>query len=501
MGKTPPLISLRNITKRFPGVVALENVSFDIHKGDIHALLGENGAGKSTLIKILTGVYKPDQGEIHLNGKLVHINGMYDARRLGIGTVFQENSLLPHLSVAANVYLTREIRNRFGLIDWRKTYSECRRWCEELRVDIDPRTRVSDLSVAQQQIVEIVKAFSQNPSFIILDEPTSALSDNEIEHLFEIVKNMRRKGITFLYVSHRMEEIQATCDRGTVLRDGKYVADIDDIRGASMDEIIKLIVGRALTEKFPQRNARIGEIALEVRNLSVPKLLFDISFAARRGEVLGLAGLVGSGRTTTAKAIFGAIPGKTGSIRVNNEEVNIRHPMDAIRHGLGLLPEDRKAEGLFLAKPVSWNMIFASLRKYLKYGLLDEKKVRLDAASHVERLSIKTPTLNQQTRLLSGGNQQKVVFAKWLTADSKVYIFDEPTRGIDVGTKSEIYRIINALAEDGATIIVITSELPEILGTCDRILVFHEGRITGELTREEATQEAIMRHAIGGMGR
>ncbi|MCD8349502.1 MAG: sugar ABC transporter ATP-binding protein [Planctomycetaceae bacterium] len=480
-------------------MVALDDVSFDIRRGDIHALLGENGAGKSTLIKILTGVHKEDTGEIYLNGERVHIHGMHDARRFGIGTVFQENSLLPHLSVAANVYLTREIRDRFGLIDWRKTYAECRRWCAELGVDIDPRARISDLSVAQQQIVEIIKVFSQKPSFIILDEPTSALSDNEIDHLFEIVKNMRAKGITFLYVSHRMEEIQQLCDRGTVLRDGKFVADVDDLATARMDDIIKLIVGRDLTEKYPVRNAQIGDVVLEVENLSVPRLLFDVSFSARRGEVLGLAGLVGSGRTTTAKAIFGAIPGKTGSIRIDNSEVRIRHPMDAIRHGIGLLPEDRKAEGLFLAKPLSWNVTFAALKKYVHFGFLNEKKVKDEVNSHVDRLSIKTPSLHQQARLLSGGNQQKVVFAKWLTADSKIYIFDEPTRGIDVGAKSEIYRIINRLAEEGATIIVISSELPEILGTCDRILVFHEGRITGELSREQATQETIMHHAIGGL--
>ncbi|MCD8138492.1 MAG: sugar ABC transporter ATP-binding protein [Planctomycetaceae bacterium] len=480
-------------------MVALDDVSFDIRRGDIHALLGENGAGKSTLIKILTGVHKEDAGEVYLNGERVHIHDMHDARRFGIGTVFQENSLLPHLSVAANVYLTREIRDRFGLIDWRRTYAECRRWCAELGVDIDPRARISDLSVAQQQIVEIVKVFSQNPSFIILDEPTSALSDNEIDHLFEIVKNMQGKGITFLYVSHRMEEIQQLCDRGTVLRDGKFVADVDDLATAKMDDIIKLIVGRDLTEKYPSRNAQIGDIVLEVENLSVPRLLYNVSFSVRRGEVLGLAGLVGSGRTTTAKAIFGAIPGKTGSIRIDNAEVRIRHPMDAIRHDIGLLPEDRKAEGLFLTKPLSWNVTFAALRKYIHFGLLNEKKVKDEVNGHVDRLSIKTPSLHQQARLLSGGNQQKVVFAKWLTADSKIYIFDEPTRGIDVGAKSEIYRIINRLAENGATIIVISSELPEILGTCDRILVFHEGRITGELTREQATQEAIMHHAIGGL--
>ena len=498
MMSSAPLISLKNITKRFPGVLALDDVSFDVSKGDIHALLGENGAGKSTVIKILTGVHRPDSGSVFIDGKQVDINSMHDSRRFGIGTVFQENSLLPHLDVAANVYLTREIRTPFGLIDWNKTYAECRRWCAELGVDIDPRTRVDKLSVAQQQIVEIVKVFSHNPSFIILDEPTSALSDNEIDNLFNIVKTMRGKGMTFLYVSHRMEEIQTLCDRATVLRDGRYVGDIEDVKSAGMDDIVKLIVGRSLDEKFPPRNAEIGEVVLDVKNLSVPSLLYDVSFTARRGEVVGLSGLVGSGRTTTAKAIFGAIPGKTGTVAINGREVAIHHPKDAIRNGIGLLPEDRKMEGLFLNKSVAWNMCFAALPKYIDYGLINERKVRAEVEDSIQKLGIKTPSLHQATRLLSGGNQQKIVFAKWLAANSIVYIFDEPTRGIDIGAKVEIYKIINALAENGATIIVISSELPEILGTCDRVLVFHEGRLKGEFASCDASQEAVMHCALGG---
>lgn len=496
--RTDAIVSFKNITKTFPGVVALNDISFSIKRGEVHCLLGENGAGKSTLIKILTGVYHADSGEILINGEKVTIGDIVDAQKLRIGTVFQENSLVPHLSVAENVFLTREIKNKFGFIDWNRMYSECTRWCKELGIEIDPKAKINQLSVAQQQIVEIVKMFSQNPQIVILDEPTSALSDNEIDNLFDIVKKMQEKGITFLYISHRMEEIKRIGNSGSVLRDGEFVSSIEDVTKLDMDEIIALIVGRTLDQKFPARNAEIGDVLLEAEGLSVPGLIYDISFQVRRGEVVGFSGLVGSGRTTTAKAVFGAIHRSAGTVRIDGREVRIKSPRDAIKNRIGLLPENRKEEGLILNQSVCWNTIFASLKKFKKGPFIKRKTERKAVEDYRERLNIKTPTLFQQVKYLSGGNQQKVVFAKWLCADSGVYFFDEPTRGIDVGAKSEIYGMINMLAAAGNAVVVISSELPEILGVCDRTVVFHEGRVTGVLDRREATQEAIMYHALGG---
>lgn len=491
-------MQFEGITKCFPGVKALDDVSFSVRRGEVHVLLGENGAGKSTLIKILTGVYPQDEGRILLDGKEIRPGNTLESRALGIGTVFQENSLLPHLSVAENVFLTREIRNRLGGIDWKKTYAECRRWTQELGIDIDPRKRVGKLSVAEQQIVEIVKIFSQQPSVVILDEPTSALSDNEIDNLFAIVERMRQKGITFIYISHRMEEIKRIGNSGTVLRDGKKVGSLEDVRHADMEMVVKMIVGRTLEEKFPKRHVEIGEVCMEVENLSIPGVIYDVGFAVRKGEVLGLSGLVGSGRTSTAKAIIGAIPKERGTLRLNGREVKISSPSDAIKCGIGYLPEDRKAEGLILNKSVKENITLPSLLKIKSFGILSRKKENSCVTQYKEKLNIKTPGIDRLVKYLSGGNQQKVVFSKWLFAQTGVYIFDEPTRGIDVGSKSEIYRMINDLAASGAAVVVISSELPEILGICDRIVVMHEGRITGELDRAEATQERIMFYAIGG---
>lgn len=491
-------MQFEGITKCFPGVKALDDVSFSVRRGEVHVLLGENGAGKSTLIKILTGVYPQDEGRILLDGKEIRPGNTLESRALGIGTVFQENSLLPHLSVAENVFLTREIRNRLGGIDWKKTYAECRRWTQELGIDIDPRKRVGKLSVAEQQIVEIVKIFSQQPSVVILDEPTSALSDNEIDNLFAIVERMRQKGITFIYISHRMEEIKRIGNSGTVLRDGKKVGSLEDVRHADMEQVVKMIVGRTLEEKFPKRHVEIGEVCMEVENLSIPGVIYDVGFAVRKGEVLGLSGLVGSGRTSTAKAIIGAIPKERGTLRLNGREVKISSPSDAIKCGIGYLPEDRKAEGLILNKSVKENITLPSLLKIKSFGILSRKKENSCVTQYKEKLNIKTPGIDRLVKYLSGGNQQKVVFSKWLFAQTGVYIFDEPTRGIDVGSKSEIYRMINDLAASGAAVVVISSELPEILGICDRIVVMHEGRITGELDRAEATQERIMFYAIGG---
>lgn len=493
------ILRFENISKTFPGVKALKNMSFSIRRGDVHVFLGENGAGKSTLIKILTGVYQADEGgAIYLNEEPAHIHDILQSRKLGIGTVFQENSLIPHLNVAENVFLTRERKNALGMIDWKRMYGECETWLKELGSDhIRSHTRVSKLSVADQQVVEIVKALSQSPSIIILDEPTASLSDNEIENLFRIIKQLKAKGVTFIYVSHRMEEITQIGDRATVFRDGELTGEIENCQTADMDEIIQMIVGRALTEQYPKRESKIGEVALEVRNIEVPHTIYDISFKVRKGEVLGLSGLVGSGRTSTAKAIVGAIEKSKGELLINGQAVVINNPREAIKQGIGYLPEDRKNEGLILTKSVKENITLPSLTKKFKKGLiLDAKKEKRIAEEYREQLRIKTPGIGRQTRFLSGGNQQKVVFAKWLCSEAKIYIFDEPTRGIDIGAKSEIYQIINDLVASGAAVIVISSELPEILGICDRILVLRDGRITAEMERAEATQEKIMSYSI-----
>lgn len=493
------ILRFENISKTFPGVKALNNISFEIRRGDVHVLLGENGAGKSTLIKILTGVYQADEGgAIYLNGESVYLSDPLHSRKLGIGTVFQENSLIPHLSVAENVFLTREPRNAAGLIDWKRMYGECDRWIRELGVNhINPRTQVRRLSVADQQIVEIVKVFSQNPSIVILDEPTSSLSENEIQNLFHIITTLKEKGVTFIYVSHRMEEIKQIGDRATIFRDGSLTGEIDDCKTADMDEVINMIVGRTLDEKFPRRESHIGKVALEVRGIQVPNTIYDISFQVHKGEVLGLSGLVGSGRTSTAKAIVGAIPRTAGDILIDGEPVKIHAPSDAIAHGIGYLPEDRKFEGLLLTKSVKENITLPSLkRKFRKGCILDARKERAAAEEFRKKLRIKTPNINRLSKFLSGGNQQKVVFAKWLCSEASIYIFDEPTRGIDIGAKSEIYQIINDLVAQGAAVIVISSELPEILGICDRILVMRDGRITANIARCDATQEKIMSYSI-----
>lgn len=492
-----PIVEFKNITKAFSGNKALDNVSLKIKKGEVHCLLGENGAGKSTLIKVLTGVIHADEGEVLLNGKPTAIRDIRHSRELGIGTVFQENSLIPHLTIAENIYLTREPK-KSGIVDYARMNRETVQWGRELGLELDPRKKVLSLSVAEQQIVEIVKVFSQNPQIVVLDEPTSSLSDNEIEHLFQIVNRMKEKGVTFIYISHRMEEIRAIGNGGSVLRDGKFITAVDDVKTKSMDEMISYIVGRPLDQVYPARQAKIGEVCLEVKNLSVPNTIDHISFTVRKGEVLGFSGLVGAGRTETAKAIFGALKKSSGEIYINGKPAVIHNCQDAIRQGIGFLTENRKEEGLFLTKSVAWNMVSASLDKMKTKGFLNFKKERELVQKYVRALNIKLASVDREVKYLSGGNQQKVVFAKWLSAESQIYIFDEPTRGIDVGAKSEIYAIINDLAEKGNAVIVISSELPEILGVCDRIAVFHEGRLVKFLDRKDATQEKIMFYAIGG---
>ncbi|MBC7329905.1 sugar ABC transporter ATP-binding protein [bacterium] len=490
-------LEMRGITKQFPGVLALDNVRFEVEKGEVHALVGENGAGKSTLLKILAGAIPMDKGEIILNGKPVHFHSPLDAIQAGIAVIYQEFNLVPYLSAGENIFLGREPRKFNGFVDFGKLHREAQEILDRIGANFSSRTLVAQLSVAQQQMTEIAKALSQNAQIIAMDEPTSALTEREVEHLFEIIRSLKSEGVAIIFVSHRLEEIFQIADRITVLRDGKYIGT-KRIEETNRDEVITMMVGREIKEKIPKRPAKIGEEILRVEGLTREGVFRDISFTLHKGEVLGLAGLVGAGRTEIARAIFGADPIDRGKIYLEGKEVRIRSPQDAIRLGIGLLTEDRKRYGLVLPMTVRENTTLANLMEVAIRGFINFAKEREAARRFVEDLDIKTPSIEQIARNLSGGTQQKLVLAKWLFTKSKVLIFDEPTRGIDVGAKVEIYELMNQLAERGVGIIMISSELPEILGMSDRILVIHEGKIAGELTREEATQEKIMHLATGG---
>ena len=493
-----PALQMKGITKTYPGVRALDSVSFDVAKGEVHALVGENGAGKSTLMKILAGAQPMDSGEIIINGEPVHITTPQKAMDLGISIIYQEFNLVPYLNAAENIFLGREPKGTVpGFIDFKTMYSEAEKVIDQLGVKLNVRSPVNRLSIAQQQMVEIGKATSRNATIIAMDEPSATLTEHELKALFELIRSLKEKGVSVIYISHRLEEIFDIADRVTVLRDGHLVG-VNEVSETDRDGIIRMMVGRELKEKIPKQFAEIGAPALTVKNLTRKEVISDINFTVRKGEVLGIAGLVGAGRTELARAIFGADPIDEGEISLNGDKVDIRSPRDAIRLGIGLVTEDRKALGLILGMVVRENISLANLDALTRLGFVnrrDEKKV---AVQYIEDLMIKTPSPEQEVQNLSGGNQQKVVLAKWLFTQSKVLIFDEPTRGIDVGSKVEIYQLMNKLAATGAAIIMISSELPEILGMSDRILVMHEGRIAGELTREDATQEKIMSLATGG---
>ncbi|MGC8862764.1 MAG: sugar ABC transporter ATP-binding protein [Armatimonadota bacterium] len=489
---------MRGITKTYPGVTALDAVDFDVLPGEVHALVGENGAGKSTLMKVLAGADAKDSGRISINGEEAHIANPQEAMRLGISIIYQEFNLVPYMNAAENIFLGREPMSAIpGVIDFGRMYAEAERVIGELGVPLDVRVPVNQLSVAQQQMVEIAKATSRNARIIAMDEPSATLTEHELENLFALIRRLKADGVSIIYISHRLEEVFQIADRVTVLRDGKLVAT-KPVAETSRDDIIRMMVGRELTEKIPKVAAKPGEVALEVRGLNRAGVLKDISFAVRHGEVLGIAGLVGAGRTEVARAIFGADPIDGGEIRLDGRPVTIRSPRDAIRLGIGLVTEDRKALGLVLGMAVRENVTLANLGALSRLGFISRRREREVANRFVEDLMIKTPSVEQAVQNLSGGNQQKVVLAKWLYTQSKVLIFDEPTRGIDVGAKTEIYQLMNRLAEHGVAIIMISSELPEILGMSDRILVMHEGQIPGELSRDEATQEKIMSLATGG---
>ncbi|QCP53021.1 sugar ABC transporter ATP-binding protein [Trinickia violacea] len=492
-----PLISVKRLSKSFPGVRALHEVQFELMAGEVHALMGENGAGKSTLMKILAGVYTRDSGEILYDGQPVDFHSPREAQAVGIGIIHQELQLMNHLTVAQNMFIGREPRSRFGLfLDEDKLNEQAREILARMHVKLDPRAIVGSVTVAKQQMVEIAKALSFDSRVLIMDEPTSALNDAEIAELFRIIRQLRDRGVGIIYISHKMDELKQISERVTVLRDGEYVATVAT-KDTSVEAIIGMMVGRTLSDFTPSHGtADQGEVALEVKNLNAGPLVRDVSFALRKGEILGFAGLMGAGRTEVARAVFGADPVESGETIVKGEKVTIKKPSDAVAHGIGYLSEDRKRYGLATGMDVESNIVMSNLRKFLALNfVLRRNQMRRTASHFIKLLAIRTPSAAQQVRLLSGGNQQKVVIAKWLERDCDVLFFDEPTRGIDVGAKSEIYKLLRALADQGKAIVMISSELPEILRMSDRIVVMCEGRITGELSAALATQERIMQLA------
>ena len=490
MGET--ILRMEGIDKSFTGVHALKGVDFDLQKGEVHALMGENGAGKSTLMKILTGIYAKDAGTITYEGAAVEFKTPKEAQDAGIAIVHQELNMMNHLTVAQNIFIGREAMSG-RIINDKKMNEDAAALFRRLNIKIDPAAVMGDLTVGKQQMCEIAKAISREVKLIVFDEPTAALTDAEIEELFKIIRDLRERGLGIIYISHRMDEIKVITDRVTVMRDGEYVGTLIT-KDCSKEDIINMMVGRVIYEEPKQKSmvAQDAPVVLSVRHLNAGKLVRDVSFDLRKGEILGFAGLMGAGRTETARAIFGADPVDSGEIYMNGKQVQIKCPKDAVAAGIGYLSEDRKRYGIILDKTITENSTMATMEEYQKGVFIDKKKERQVTESYVKKLKTKTPTVDAAVGNLSGGNQQKVVIAKWLVRDCEVLIFDEPTRGIDVGAKSEIYHLMNELAAAGKAIIMISSELPEVLRMSDRIMVMCEGRITGEIPIEEASQASIM---------
>jgi rhamnose transport system ATP-binding protein len=489
------LVSARGISKQFAGVEVLSDVDLDLARGEIHALLGENGAGKSTFAKILAGVHRPTRGTLVLNGQQVDIESPLEAQKLGITLIHQEPISFPDLSVAENLVLGRDPGAPLARVRWREITRDARRLMDLLGVKIDVTRPMRGLSIADQQMVEIARALASDSRLIIMDEPTAPLTPKETETLFDIARRLRDEGRTIIFISHRLEEIRALCDRVTIFRDGRKIAT-DTIANLSDADIIRLMIGRPLKEYLHKTRATIGDIALKVESLTLPGLFEDVSFEVRKGEIVGLGGLVGAGRTDVARALFGVAPAASGTISVNGETVDIADPTHAIAHGLAFVPEDRAVAGLFRTLSVEQN-ITAAIPKYIAPGgLIRRAKERAFASDSVRKLRIRLASLRQPIGELSGGNQQKAILARWLLTDPSVLILDEPTRGIDIGVKAEFYDMIGELAASGRAILLISSELPELLALCDRVLVMSEGRLTANLSRAEATQEAIMQAAV-----
>ena len=498
MSKRIPMLRMEGVSKIFPGVKALDNVDITAYGGEVTALMGENGAGKSTLMKILSGVYQKDEGKVFIDGVEAHIKGIKSAEEYGVTIIHQEMSVLNNLTVAENIFLGNEKFHKFtGKINKKELVERSKLFLDQIGANINPNTLVSSLNVGEKQMVEIAKALTKNARVIIMDEPTTALTEVETKNLFKVIDSLKKKGIAIIYISHRMEEIFAICDRVEVLRDGKYagnalIKDIDN------DKLISMMVGRKIEDQFPYREVKSGKDILEVMNLNANVGIKDISFNVKEGEILGIAGLMGSGRTEVAKTIFGEYKKTSGSIKIKGKEVNIKNIQEAIDNGICYLSEDRKKEGCVLSLSVAENMILSNLKKYeSKMMSIDKNKAIKDVDYYIDKIKIKTPNRDQLIKNLSGGNQQKVILAKWLMLSPEVLIIDEPTRGIDVGAKKEIYELLNELKASGKAIIMISSDLPEVLGISDRIIVMSEGRISGELKREEASQESIMKLAVG----
>lgn len=488
------LLQMTGIDKSFPGVHALQSVQFDLRRGEVHALLGENGAGKSTLIKILGGIYQKDKGEILVDGEKVTINSVEDARKAGVSIIHQELVLVPWLSVAENMFLGREPLNKLGLVDYGKMNSEAKKYLVDFGLDLDPLTPIAKLNIAQQQMVEIVKAISFSSNIVVMDEPTSSLSDKEAEALFESICKLKARGVGIIYISHRMSELNIVADRVTVLRDGQYVAT-KNVKESTTDDLIALMVGRSMTNYYTRTYNSFPETALKVEGLTTNRI-HDVSFEAKRGEILGFAGLIGCGRSETMEAIFGLDKIKSGTIELYGKKISGMKPDRIIKEGIGLVPEDRRGEGMFGVMDIKFNATLKVLDEFIGKLHVNANKEREITQHGIDSLKIKTPTMKTPIASLSGGNQQKVIIASWLAAGPKVLIVDEPTRGIDVGAKGEIYEIMNRLAAEGVTILMVSSDLPEVLNMSDRIAVMCEGTISKILDRTEASQEVIMQYAV-----
>ena len=496
MEKKKKVLELKNISKSFPGVKALDEVTFSVEEGTVHVLVGENGAGKSTLIKIINGMYTADEGELYVFGKKVAMHSPRHMKELGIATIHQELNPVPDLTIAENIFLGRLPTRGPGIVAKKRMVEEAQKLVNDLGFSYDVKRVMRSLTVSDMQIIEIIKAISVNAKIIIMDEPTSSITEGEVAVLHEQIHRLKERGISIIYISHKLDELKQVGDQLTVLRDGKTISThhIDEL---TTDEIITKMVGRKMDNVYPVKEAEIGEKLLEIKNLTQPNVFSNISFTLHRGEILGMSGLVGAGRTEVVRAIFGMDSYSSGEIIINGKSVEIKKVSDAIREGIIMLSEDRKLEGLVLIRSICENIGLPNLKRYRGF-LLNKKREREDALEMKEKLAIKAPTIGTEAQNLSGGNQQKVVIAKWLLQNPVVFIMDEPTRGIDVGAKYEIYKIMCDLAAQGAGVIMISSELPEIIGICDRTLVMAEGRITGEVTREDFSQERIMSFALGG---
>lgn len=490
-------IKMKNIWKSFGTNSVLEGVNIEIKEGSVHALMGENGAGKSTLMNILTGLHKKDKGKIFVNEEEVDFTDITQSERAGIYFIHQEINDYPEMTVLQNIFVGNEITTKLGFLDNAKMKEKILPVFETLGIDIDLNTKIKDLSVGQRQLIEIAKTLMKDAKFIIMDEPSSSLMTEEIEKLFKIINDLKKKKVSIVYISHRMEEIFEICDVITVMRDGISV-DTKDISETNYDEIVKKMVGREITDYYPNKTNKIREKIFEVQNLNRKGLFSDINFYVHSGEILGFSGLMGSGRTEIMRAIFGLDKLSSGKILLNNKVLEIKTPADAIKNGIGFITEDRKDEGLILNESINDNIILPVIEQFAKNKIINDSEINDLVDMLIKRLKIKSESRDDLTSSLSGGNQQKVVLAKWITISPKVLILDEPTRGVDVGAKREIYTLINELAEKGVAIIVVSSDLPELLGISDRIIVIHEGKITGELSRNEATQEKIMTFATGG---